>query len=668
MSWLWLEQALLWAASLLALGLAVRRARFLYRLVRLGRPELRLRTDRLGERLWYLLRYVLIHRRLFREPGIGLAHLTFFWGFILYGVGFAWLLAKTLIPALPLPGPEGVGPAVLILEVFAVLALLGLAGAAYRRYFAPPPHLPRAPEAVIILIPVGLFFLAFLSFEGFSLAVRGSSELAPTPPLGSAIARLARGLPTGLAEGLARLFRGLHLLIGLGFLAYIPYSKHLHLLASPFSVLFRARGPKGALPRPPEEDEEGGGAARLEEFTWRELLNGFACAECGRCDRACPALASGLPLSPQRLIRTLKEQLFELGPGLLASAGTSNSKPSRPLVGEAITPEELWACMACLACMEECPVLNEHLPLIVRMRRHLVYQGEIDRGLSAALMNLSRYGNSFGRSERARGEWTKGLDFEVKDIREEPAEFLWFVGDFASYDPALQGLTRTAARVFHEVGLDFGILYDSERNAGGDVRRVGEEGLFELLAEENIATMKGCRFARIITTDPHSYHALKNEYPEYGGRWEVLHYTEVLDQLIREGRLKFARSLTYRVAYHDPCYLGRYNGVYEPPRRVLRALGVELVELPRNRGRSYCCGAGGGRIWMEEPQEQKTKTKLKERPSESRIREALSLGVDYLVVACPKDVSMFRDAVKTTDSEGRIAVKELLELVEEALR
>jgi Fe-S oxidoreductase len=278
-------------------------------------------------------------------------------------------------------------------------------------------------------------------------------------------------------------------------------------------------------------------------------------------------------------------------------------------------------------------------------------------------MNLSRYGNSFGQSARARGQWTEGLDFEVKDIREEPAEFLWFVGDYASYDPTLQEITRRTARVFHQLGLDFGILYDGERNAGGDLRRVGEEGLYEMLVEENISVMKDCRFAKIITTDPHSYHTLKNEYPHYGGNWEVLHYTEVLDRLIQEGKLAFAHSLSYRVTYHDPCYLGRYNGIYEPPRRILKALGVELVEMPRSQRRSYCCGAGGGRIWMEEPHD------IKERPSESRIREALTLGeLDYFVVSCPKDVSMFRDAVKTTDSEGRIIVKELIELVEEGLK
>ncbi|MFQ6090605.1 MAG: 4Fe-4S dicluster domain-containing protein, partial [Candidatus Bipolaricaulia bacterium] len=229
----------------------------------------------------------------------------------------------------------------------------------------------------------------------------------------------------------------------LGFLVYIPYSKHLHLLVSPFSVFFTSLGPKGALPRSSEGDDEGGGAERLEEFTWRELLNAFACAECGRCDRACPALASGLDLSPRLIVRALKEHIFEVGPGLLAGNAADDSH--RALVGELITSEELWACTTCLACMEECPVLNEHLPLIVRMRRHLVYQGGVDQRLGAALMDLSRYGNSFGQSARAQGEWTAGLDFAVKDIREERAEFLWFVGDSASYDPGLQEITRRAA-------------------------------------------------------------------------------------------------------------------------------------------------------------------------------------------------------------------------------
>ena len=297
------------------------------------------------------------------------------------------------------------------------------------------------------------------------------------------------------------------------------------------------------------------------------------------------------------------------------------------------------------------------------MRRFLVSQGQVEERLQDALMALTRYGNSFGQSDRARARWTQGLPFKIKDARREPVEYLWFVGDYASYDPRAQEVTRTVATLFHEAKLDFGILYEGERNAGNDVRRVGEEGLFELLVEKNIATLKRCTFGEIVTTDPHTYNTLKNEYPDFGASYPVIHYTELLWRLIQEGRLPLRTKVRARVTYQDPCYLGRYNGVYEEPRQVLKALGVELVEMPRSRDRALCCAAGGGRIWMED------QPGIQERPSECRIREVTALDrVSTLVVACPKDLVMFLDAVKTTGYEGKIAVRDLAQLVAEAVQ
>jgi Fe-S oxidoreductase len=279
------------------------------------------------------------------------------------------------------------------------------------------------------------------------------------------------------------------------------------------------------------------------------------------------------------------------------------------------------------------------------------------------LGNLQRYGNSFGKSDRLRAKWTQTSGLKIKDARKEPVEHLWFVGDYASYDPRCEDITKKTAAVFAQAGLDFGLLYEAERNAGNDVRRIGEEGLFEMLQEKNLQAIGKAQFKRIITTDPHTYHALKNEYPWSGHQPEVQHYTEVLDGLLRAGKLPLKKKLAGRVTYHDPCYLGRYNGVYDPPRRVLRALGLQLVEMPRCRERSFCCGAGGGRIWMED------KEKVQERPAESRIREAVALeGVQTLVVACPKDIGMFRDAVKTTGNEDKIVVKDMAELVAEVMQ
>jgi Fe-S oxidoreductase len=299
---------------------------------------------------------------------------------------------------------------------------------------------------------------------------------------------------------------------------------------------------------------------------------------------------------------------------------------------------------------------------IVDMRRYMVIEGQVDAELQDALANLGRYGNSFGKSGRARARWTRSVEPKIKDARKEAVEYLWFVGDYASYSATLTDITQMTAEVFQKAGLDFGLMYDGEQNAGNDVRRVGEEGLFEMLVEKNVAALSKCTHQAIVTTDPHSYNALKHEYPaEINGGRPVLHYAELLDQLIASGRLKFSKKLGYQVTYHDPCYLGRYNGVYDAPRRVIEATGCELVEMPRHGARAFCCGAGGGRIWMEEGE-------VQERPSEARIREAAELdGVTTFVVACPKDVTMYRDAVKTTGHEDRLVVKDLIELVHEAL-
>ncbi len=398
------------------------------------------------------------------------------------------------------------------------------------------------------------------------------------------------------------------------------------------------------------------GELGLKDFTWRELMSPLACAECGRCDRVCPAFNSGSPLSPQIIVHHLKEHLLEAGPLLLSRR--SKSESFRSLLDGIVSPEELQACTTCLACTENCPVRNEHLPLILRMRRHLVGMGRIEDKIQGTLAYFNRYGNSFGKSERMRTQWTQGLPFKIKDARKEPVEYLWFVGDYASYDPRAQGVTRTVAQLFHAAGLDFGLLYEAERNSGNDLRRIGEEGLFQLMAERNIASLSRCQFHRIVTTDPHTYNTLKNEYSDLGAKYEVCHYTELLFSVIREGRLALKSNGKLAVTYHDPCYLGRYNGIYEEPRQVLKALGHEILEMPRNRSQGYCCGAGGGRIWAED------KGKLTERPAENRVREAATLqGVQVMVVSCPKDLVMFQDAAKITGNEGRIAIKDLAQLV-----
>jgi Fe-S oxidoreductase len=328
---------------------------------------------------------------------------------------------------------------------------------------------------------------------------------------------------------------------------------------------------------------------------------------------------------------------------------------------DVLSLEEVWACTTCMACREVCPVFTDIPSSIVDMRRYLVFEGQVDSELQDALANLGRYGNSFGQSPRARAKWTQPIQPKIKDARREPVDYLWFVGDYASYSPTLMEITQKTAEVFQKANVDFGILYDAEQNSGNDVRRIGEEGLFEMLAEKNLKNFSRSKFNTIVTTDPHTYNTLKNEYPAFNGEFPVLHYTELLDQLISSGQLNLSKQLDYKVTYQDPCYLGRYNGVYDPPRRVIEATGCGLVEMPRHGDRAFCCAAGGGRIWMEEGE-------IKERPSEIRIQEAVELeGISTIVVTCPKDVTMFQDAIKTTGNEDKLIVKDLIELVHEAL-
>ncbi len=490
-----------------------------------------------------------------------------------------------------------------------------------------------------------------------------------------------------------------HGLLAITFVASIPYTKAGHMLYSYASLVLRdPLAGKRLAPIPAQRAAEPAGYGALTDFSVVHLLQLDACTKCGRCHEACPAQSTGRPLSPRDVILELREHAHAspttpaLGgilhtllhqamlrprgapevqppeatprnaePVAVVSTGESEGASAAVIGPRAIREETIWSCMQCNACVEACPVGIEQAPIINQLRRRLLEEGVVDAGLQSALRSVHKSGNSFGQSRRSRGRWAAELDFEIKDARTEPVDVLWFVGDYASFDPRSRQVTLALARAFTEAGLDFGILYDAESNAGNDVRRAGEEGLFEMLAQHNVETMSACSFERIVTSDPHSLNTLTNEYPDFGGRWTVLHHTEMLLELVDGGRLALGAPLGYRVTYHDPCYLGRYNAVFDAPRRLLGLMGCELIEMPRNRESSFCCGAGGGQIWMSE-------SLGAERPSEARIREALAQGeLDYFVVSCPKDVTMYEDAIKTTGNTDRLQLRELTELLQESL-
>jgi Fe-S oxidoreductase len=651
---------LLWGLTVLAFGIFGWRIFKLIGLLRKGRAEDR--RDHLSKRVLHFVKHVFLQPRIFNERSIGLPHFLIFWGFVVYATCFNWALLRGLLPFLGeigIPYPDEVKVVALFLDLFSVLVLVSLAVAAVRRRFFPPPHLHLSFDAVVILILIAILMLSNLYGSAARVIAFEHGEFSLWTPFGSLLAAAFTEAPGDTAATVVGVTWWVHIVTVLAFLVYLPFSKHLHLLASPFNVFFTraATRPVGDLTVYGAKEDMTAGASKWQELTWKQLLGGFSCAECGRCDRSCPAAASGYTLLPQQIIQKVKQHSLQMG----LKGGNGEGAPK--LIGDVITPAELWACTTCMACMNCCAVWNEQVPLIVTLRRHLVSQGEVDRTVQDMLGSLQRYGNSFGKSDRMRARWVQTSGLKIKDARKEPVEYLWFVGDYASYDPRCEDVTKKTANILAQAGVDFGLLYEAERNAGNDVRRIGEEGLFEVLKEKNQQAFGKAQFKKIVTTDPHTLNTLKNEYPWNGSRPEVRHYTEVLDELIQAGKLSLKKKLAGRVTYHDPCYLGRYNGVYEAPRRVLRALGLELVEMPRHHDKSYCCGAGGGRIWMEDTE------KVKERPAESRIREAVALNdVPTFVVACPKDISMFRDAVKTTGHEGKIIVKDIAELVAEAMQ
>lgn len=642
--------AVLWVLTLGAFGVFGFRAWQLVGLLLKARSENRF--DQLGARVMRFVRHVLLQPRLFNEPSIGLAHFLIFWGFVVYVICFNWSLIRGLLPVLPIPYPDEFGPSAFFLDVFAVAVLVSLGAAVVRRIFYPPPHLHLSWDANLILSLIGILMLTTLFGGSFRLLGEGRTFSLATP-FSSIMAKIWPDMTGADAHRWAIGMWWIHMITVLFFLVYLPYSKHLHLLASPFNVFFGNLRLAGDLSIAGGGEELAAGSAKWNEFTWKQLLSGFSCAECGRCDRACPATNSGFPLEPQQLVQKLKKHAIHAG---LAKPNGNGEK----LIGDVMTENEIWACTTCMSCIERCAVLNEQIPIIIQMRRHLVSEGQMAKTVQDALNNFNRYGNSFGKSDRMRAKWTQPLGWEIKDARKEEVEYLWFVGDYASFDPRLEESTRKTANMFKAAGVDFGILYEGERNAGNDVRRIGEEGLFEMLRDKNLQAMGKAKYKKIVTTDPHAFNALKNEYNLEGV--EVLHYSEVLDRLVAGGKLALKNRVAGRVTYHDPCYLGRYNDIYEPARRVLKATGVELVEMERSRNRSYCCGAGGGRIWMEDVEG------VKERPAESRVREAAALGVTTMVVACPKDLVMFQDALKTAGLEGKLVIKDVIDLVEEAAR
>ena len=636
------------------------------------------RLTPLVPRLMAAFRTIAAHSTIKRRDGYaGVGHFLVFWGFIILLIGTTIVFIDHDFIELFFHTKMLTGTTYLVfsaaMEVGGLAFLIGLGMMIVRRGAFGLPKLDydrvdlEAGKYDRSSYTRGdVFFLWLFVLIGISGFLIEAARIADDGPdfevwsfVGYAIAQV--GKPVLQLDATFQVLWWGHVALVFVFIGYLPHSKAMHMITDVLSLA--TVDPRAAIALPAVANPEQPGIRSMQDFDWRQLLSYDACTKCGRCHEACPARTTNAPLSPRDLILDLREEANRtFGRKELFGRSRVDGAGEAPIAGGYISADTLWACTTCRACVEACPVGIEHVVDIVQMRRTLVLEGTMDDSLQDALRALDEKGNSFGESARKRTKWTKALDFKIDDPQKAEVDLLWFVGDFASFNERCQESSQTFAKVLNAAGVSFGVIAKGEKSAGNDVRRVGEEGLFEALVADNIELLKKCDFQRIVTTDPHTYNTLENEYPAFGGEYEVVHYSTLLLELLESGKLTLPNAVNGRKAtYHDPCYLGRYNGIFDEPRQVLEACGVEIVEMPRNRENSFCCGAGGGRIWMPDFES------ATERPSENRIHEAVALGVDTFIVACPKDMTMYSDAVKTSGNEGKIVVRDLIEFVAEAM-
>jgi Fe-S oxidoreductase len=662
-----------WALFVIAFGLFAQRAYFLFCLMRLGKQENRF--DRIGQRIKTMLVEVAPQwcslKSVTRKDLAGIGHALLFWGFSLFLMSYVIFIG--------LAGGFGLAPVLedtpfetvylSILDIAGIFVIMVIIWAAIRRYVVKPERLEASAEAGIILIVVFSLMALHFCIEGFGFA--GSGNTTDWPPVGAALARFLSG--TGIAEStLIGVYQGvwwLHYALILGFMVYIPRSKHLHILASLVNAFFKPLGPKVVLEPIPLEETETFGVSKIQDFTWKDLLDLYACAVCGRCHVNCPAQLSGKTLSPREVIHNLKEHLLEVGPGLLAGKAEAPSEsqarsPAKTMIGDVVTEEEIWACTTCGACQEVCPVNIEHIRKIIDLRRNLVLsQSKMPESAQLMLRNMQSRGHPWAgvQSMRLRGDWTSGLELNILPEGGN-ANILFWVGCTGALVERNVKATLSMTRVLQAAGVDFGILGDAETCCGDPARRAGYEFQFQMMAEQNIEIFKSHNIKEIITTCPHCYNTIKHEYPRYGGDFKVVHYTQLIADLMRQSRLKLTNELNSTFTYHDPCYLGRYNGVYLEPRRILRAIPkAKLEEMERSRNTGFCCGGGGGLMWIEE---QPGTTKI----NQMRLEDVLKTGAETVVTACPYCLQMFEDSIEHKGIQDSLKARDLVELVEAAMR
>ncbi|MEO8745879.1 MAG: (Fe-S)-binding protein [Candidatus Dormiibacterota bacterium] len=649
-----MAQAIALAVALVIAGaLFGRRALLLYRLVRSGKPASRF--DDVPARARAEAVVVVGQSKLLQRLVPGLVHAAIFWGFLVLFPTIVIGMIGAVDPHATLPWLGAQGWYALLVDVFALLVLAGVVAAFVIRKVQRPARFKGSHlgEADLILALIAGIIVTLFLWHGSQIALGLNDYPAGWAPVSSLV---AGALHRPLVPFLERAAVWAHVLIILSFLVYLPYSKHLHILVAAINVYFgrtRARGRLEPIQFDRPEADVRFGSARVTDMTWKQMLDTMSCTECGRCQDVCPAYVTGKALSPKLLIMAMRDQLKTEGPKVLAANG-SYTPP--PIVPDAVTDDIVWDCVTCGACVRECPVGIEHIDHVIDLRRNLVMvESRFPEEAGTMLRDVDRSSNPWGKPQADRTQWAEGLGVRVLQPGEPAPDVLFWVGCAPAFDERARKAAVSTAKLMLAAGVDFAILGPREACTGDPARRMGDEYTFQRLANQNVETLNSSRVKRIVTTCPHCFNSIGKEYPDFGGNFEVIHHTEFLAGLVREGKLEPLAG-EQKITYHDSCYLARHNDVRSQPRELVDAVG-KAVEMPRNRERTFCCGAGGARMWMEEK---------RGRPiNQERVREAVATGAETLAVACPFCTVMLDDGVR--EMGAKLQVIDLATLLAEAV-